>query len=457
LVAVFRLCFGNMILDGLQYKLYDLQGEEIIDFKDGYMVRFADDIAITARSKEQAEKFRVIVENFVGERGLKLSEKKTKIVNIRDGFDFLSRHYIKIHNQINVIPSEKAVNNFEKELEDLILNPEKHWTQKSLIQAINSKLYGWATYHRVEEAKEIFSHIDVYVNALLLRLMQKTYPNKTIQQLQNRYWYKMPDGRYVFALTTNKNVAVINLSDIILVRHKRMDLKKNVFLDKDYFEEKEELQEINKVSGKYKSVWERQGGKCYFCGKTINKEQEKRIIYKTFSKINRLEDMAYVHEYCKDDDLLYVDTEIVHLNNSKLNNILKDIQKATPKSKAKKWKFRALEDYFRKLNTTPITLTFNEIEKIIGFNLCKSAYEYQAYWYQNKKGNIANAWQNQNYEILKLDLDKKKVIFRRTINKSSKLNIPQVFLTNKIPDSAKYELEEFFRYITKKYGLSNKK
>ena len=457
MVAVFRLCFGNMILDGLQYKLYDLQGEEIIDFKDGYMVRFADDIAITARSKEQAEKFRVIVENFVGERGLKLSEKKTKIVNIRDGFDFLSRHYIKIHNQINVIPSEKAVNNFEKELEDLILNPEKHWTQKSLIQAINSKLYGWATYHRVEEAKEIFSHIDVYVNALLLRLMQKTYPNKTIQQLQNRYWYKMPDGRYVFALTTNKNVAVINLSDIILVRHKRMDLKKNVFLDKDYFEEKEELQEINKVSGKYKSVWERQGGKCYFCGKTINKEQEKRIIYKTFSKINRLEDMAYVHEYCKDDDLLYVDTEIVHLNNSKLNNILKDIQKATPKSKAKKWKFRALEDYFRKLNTTPITLTFNEIEKIIGFNLCKSAYEYQAYWYQNKKGNIANAWQNQNYEILKLDLDKKKVIFRRTINKSSKLNIPQVFLTNKIPDSAKYELEEFFRYITKKYGLSNKK
>ena len=448
---------GNMILDGLQYKLYDLQGENIVDFKDGYMVRFADDIAITARSKEQAEKFKEVVENFVGERGLKLSERKTKIVNVREGFDFLSRYYIKIHNQIRVIPSEKAVKNFEQDLEDLILNPEKHWTQKSLIQAINSKLYGWATYHRVEESKEVFSHIDFLVNALLLRLMQKTYPNKTIEQLKNKYWYKLPDGRFIFALTTNKKYTVINLSDIVLVRHRRMDFKKNVFLDCDYFEEREQMQEINKVSGKFKSVWDRQGGHCYFCGKPINKEQEKDIIFKTFTKINRLEDMAYVHSFCKNDEMIYVDTEIVHMNNSQINNIVRDIQEYTPKAKSKKWKFRALEDYFAEINTTPITLTFNELEKILGFKLCDSAYKYSAYWYQSGKNKISNAWEKQNYEILKLDLENKKVIFRRTINKCSKLEIPRVFLTNKIPDGAKYELEEFFTYITKKYGLSNKK
>lgn len=446
-----------MILDGLQYKLYDLQGEKIEDFKDGYLVRFADDMAITARTKERAEQFKEILEEFVGERGLKLSEKKTKIVNVKEGFDFLSRHYIKIHNQIRVIPSAKSVENLEKDLEDLILNPEKHWTQKSLIQAINSKLHGWATYHRVEESMDIFAHIDVYVNALLMRLMQKTYPNKSVQQLQNKYWYRQADGRYVFALTNNKNFSVINLSDIILVRHRRMDLKKNVFLDMDYFEEKEQLQEINKISGKYKSIWERQAGRCYFCGKVIGKEQEKRIIQKTFSKINKLADMAYVHEFCMNDEVLYIDTDIVHMNNSKLSTILKDIQKSTPKAKTKKWKFRALEDYFRKATTSPITLQFNEIEKIIGFKLCDSAYKYAAYWYQSKKGNISNAWDNQNYEILKVDIEKRKIIFRKTLKKNTKLNIPQVFLTSKIPNSAKFELEEFFQYIVKKYGLSAKK
>lgn len=446
-----------MILDGLQFRLYDTQGEKITDFKDGYMVRFADDVAITARTKERAEEFKKILENFVGERGLRLSEKKTKIVNIKEGFDFLSRHYIKIHNQIMVIPSEKAVTNFEKELEDLILNPETHWTQRSLIQSLNSKLYGWATYHRVEESEEIFKRIDVLVNALLMKLMQKTYPNKTVKQLTNRYWYKMPDGKYVFALINNRNFKLINLGDIVLTKHRRMDFKKNIFLDADYFEEREKMQEINKISGKYKSIWERQNGKCYFCGKPINKEQDKRIVYKTFSKINRLEDMAYVHDFCKDDDVLYIDTDIVHMNNSKLHDILKELKSSTPTTKEKKWKFRELEKYFSETTKTPMTLKFSDIENIVGFKLCNSAYKYPTYWYQTKKGNISNAWTNQNYEILKLDLEKKKIKFRRTVKKSSKLNIPQIFLTNKIPDGAKYELEEFFSYITKKYGLSNKK
>lgn len=447
---------GNMILDGLQYRLYDEQGESIIDYKDGYMVRFADDIAITARSKEQAESFKIIVEEFLGERGLRLSEKKTKIVNIKDGFDFLSRHYIKIHNQIRVIPSEKAVKNMEIELEDLILNTEKHWTQRSLIQAINSKLYGWATYHRVEESEDIFKHIDVLVNALLLQLMKQTYPNKSIEQLKKKYWYKQPDGRFVFALTTNKNFSVINLSDIILVRHKRIDLKKNVFLDRDYFEERENEQEINKVSGKYKSIWERQNGRCYFCGKLINKEQEKSIIYKTFTRNNVINDMAYVHSFCKDDELLYIETEILHMNNSNLHQILNEIKKDNKHPNKKKWKFRALEEYFYKSSKTPISLTFSEIEKIIGFPLCESAYKYSAYWHQEKKGNIANAWLNQGYEILKLDIENKKVLFKKTLPKSSKLTIPPIFLTNKIPNTAKYEIEDFFDYIVKKYRLSKK-
>jgi len=448
---------GNMILDGLQRKLYDLQGKEIKDFKNGYMVRFADDVVVLARKKEEAEKYKKIVEEFVGKRGLKLSARKTKVVNVKEGFEFLSRYYIKANHQINVIPSEKAVENLKNELEDLIMNPEKHWTQRSLIQAINSKLYGWATYHRVEEAKDAFSHIDVWVNALLLNFMRKTHPTRSIAQLKNRYWYKQADGRFVFALTTNRKLAVINLSDIILVKHKKMKLKENVFLDKEYFQEREQEQEINKAYGKYKAIWERQAGKCYFCGKLINKEQEKRIIYKTFTRINKIEDMAYVHGYCKEDELLYINTDIVHLTDSNLNQIFEDIQKEVKVTKVYKGKFRELEAYFYKSKKTPITLTFKEIEEILGFPLSHSAYKYNSYWYQKRKGNIANSWTNQNYEILKLNLVNKKIIFRRIIDKTSKLNIPEIFLTNKIPDGAKYELEEYFRYIIKKYGLRSKK
>lgn len=92
-----------------------------------------------------------------------------------------------------------------------------------------------------------------------------------------------------------------------------------------------------------------------------------------------------------------------------------------------------------------------------GHKLCSSAYRYPAYWYQKRKGSISSAWLDQNYEILKLDMKNQKIIFTRILKKCSKLNIPEIFLTNKIPDGAKYELEEFFSYITRKYGLSSKK
>lgn len=448
---------GNMILDGIQKELYDLQGKEIQDFKNGYMVRFADDIAITARTKEDAEKFKRIVEDFISKRGLRLSKTKSKIVNIHEGFDFLARHYIKINNHLDVIPSERAVKNFEKELEDLILNPEQHWTQKTLIQSVNSKLYGWATYHRIEESEEIFKHIDVLVNALLLRLMQKKYPNKSITQLKNKFWYMLPDGRYVFALANNKKFSVVNLADIVLVKHKRMILKENIFLDTEYFKEWNEEQDINKVSAKYQSVWERQGGKCYFCGKPITKEQEKSIIYKTISETNRIQDMAYVHSFCKNDELLYIDTDIMHLTASNLRQIFEDIDDDKKPLGTSTGKFKELENFFHSQNKTPITLTFKDLEKLVGYKLCHSAFKYPAYWYQKRTGSISCAWLDQNYEILKLDMKNQKVTFTRIQSKSSKLNIPEVFLTNKIPDGAKYELEEFFGYITKKYGLSSKK
>ncbi len=67
---------GNMTLDGLQKELYDLQPIESIDYWEGYTIRFADDILIASRSEEKAKEYLKLVEQFVEERGLKLSPSK---------------------------------------------------------------------------------------------------------------------------------------------------------------------------------------------------------------------------------------------------------------------------------------------------------------------------------------------------------------------------------------------
>ncbi|HBK29791.1 MAG TPA: hypothetical protein DDZ04_08865 [Parabacteroides sp.] len=56
-----------------------------------------------------------------------------------------------------------------------------------------------------------------------------------------------------------------------------------------------------------------------------------------------------------------------------------------------------------------------------------------------------------------LDLNKGKVTLRREEDGVSKLIIPKVLTSGKLPDNAVYELETHMEYIINKYGLIGKK
>ena len=48
-------------------------------------------------------------------------------------------------------------------------------------------------------------------------------------------------------------------------------------------------------------------------------------------------------------------------------------------------KFFALAEYLKHQNTSPIRLSFREVESILGFTLCSSARQYSAYWHPSKR------------------------------------------------------------------------
>ena len=54
-----------------------------------HIIRYADDMVITAKSQEIALHCKTIISNFLAERGLSLNENKTMVTHIKDGFDFL--------------------------------------------------------------------------------------------------------------------------------------------------------------------------------------------------------------------------------------------------------------------------------------------------------------------------------------------------------------------------------
>ena len=80
-------------------------------------------------------------------------------------------------------------------------------------------------------------------------------------------------------------------------------------------------------------------------------------------------------------------------------------------------KYTPLENYLRDLpdSQREVTLSFEQIERILNVKLSPSADGYQAGWENEKEGNHVNAlaWANAGWKIEKVDLGRKRVRLAR--------------------------------------------
>jgi RNA-directed DNA polymerase len=92
-----------------------------------HVIRYADDLIITSKSKEIAFKNKDILSEFLNERGLTLSNKKTRITHVKEGFDFLGFNIrrSKLNLRLNKITEQETV---------LIIKPR----EKSIAKLKNS-------------------------------------------------------------------------------------------------------------------------------------------------------------------------------------------------------------------------------------------------------------------------------------------------------------------------------
>jgi RNA-directed DNA polymerase len=73
-----------------------------------HYVRYADDFIATGISKELLEqKVKPAIVDFLKARGLELSQEKTAITRIEDGFDFLGQNVRKYKGKLLITPAKK--------------------------------------------------------------------------------------------------------------------------------------------------------------------------------------------------------------------------------------------------------------------------------------------------------------------------------------------------------------
>ena len=76
-------------------------------------------------------------------------------------------------------------------------------------------------------------------------------------------------------------------------------------------------------------------------------------------------------------------------------------------------KYRRLTDMLINSNSKSVTLTFNEIEKIIGFTLPESSRKHRAFWAHTTTHSIAHGWMAAGYKVLDVNMTAETVVFER--------------------------------------------
>jgi RNA-directed DNA polymerase len=275
-------CLANLALNGLGSMLKKkFMNRKVINGKEinnkVHTVVYADDFIITGKSRELLEqKVLPEVREFMQERGLTLSEEKTVITHINDGFDFLGQNTRKYNGKILTKPTKDNVQRFLSAIREEI---NKHPTieQKHLIGILNPKIRGWTNYHRHIVSKETYSYVDFQIYKAIWKWCRRRHSKKGKWWVSTKYFHKIGTRNWVFSeeTTNGKLTQLIRAADTKIIRHTKIRLGANPYDSEwiTYFEEREGERMFEGMTGRKKlmGMWKKQNGKCTLCVGEINK------------------------------------------------------------------------------------------------------------------------------------------------------------------------------------------
>jgi len=110
-------------------------------------VRYADDMVIILKPKDNAEIILGKISQFLAERGMKVSEKKTKLTATTDGFDFLGWNFrVQKNGKFRSVPSADNFKAFRQKVKHIVNNSNYGATVKA--EKLAPVVRGWRNYHR---------------------------------------------------------------------------------------------------------------------------------------------------------------------------------------------------------------------------------------------------------------------------------------------------------------------
>jgi group II intron reverse transcriptase/maturase len=146
-------------------------------------VRYADDMVIILKPKDNAVAILDSISQFLVERGMNVSEKKTKLTATTDGFDFLGWHFkVQSNGKFRCVPSVDNYNAFRQKVKHIVNNSNYGATTKA--KKLAPVVRGWRNYHRyckMDGSRNSLAHIETRAFRVFNKETKKTrYTSKSL-------------------------------------------------------------------------------------------------------------------------------------------------------------------------------------------------------------------------------------------------------------------------------------
>lgn len=279
--AICSPVLANLTLDGLEAKLRERYPKATARSRRAKvnLVRFADDFLITGSSPELlATEVNPLVEQFLQERGLELSEEKTPLTHIKDGFEFLGQQIRQYKDKILVQPSRKRVHTLLTKVRALI-KTHAQATTGNLISQLNPLIRGGAYYPRPVSSKQTFATVDHAIFLALWQWAKRRHPHKSRRWIKAAYFHGIAGCRWVFCGqrpgkdSRPQRVRLFAASSVAIKRHPKIKGAANPFdpVWEVYFEQRLGVTMADNLKGRRKllPLWKEQNGRCPVCHQPI--------------------------------------------------------------------------------------------------------------------------------------------------------------------------------------------
>jgi RNA-directed DNA polymerase len=196
----------NIALHGLEEAAgvqYFLTGSRAGQPRPGspVVVRYADDLVVCCRTRQQADQVKAELAGWLAPRGLTFNEDKTQIVHASQGFDFLGFNVRRYRNsKLLIKPSSKAVKRFRKRLAAEV-RALRGQNAAAVIARLAPITRGWAAYYRTAVSSKVFDSLDHYLWKLIYKWARRSHQNKSKTWIIDRYFGKFNryrNDRWVF-------------------------------------------------------------------------------------------------------------------------------------------------------------------------------------------------------------------------------------------------------------------